>query len=100
MRLNDEQQRAVDLTEGPVILVSCPGSGKTTTLLARINNIIRKGIPPEKILMVTFTKAAADEMAEKYKRNMDRLMGYYSVPSMPYACAFCLLTGAIRQTAS
>ncbi|HJB27777.1 MAG TPA: ATP-dependent helicase [Candidatus Blautia faecavium] len=69
MRLNDEQQRAVDLTEGPVILVSCPGSGKTTTLLARINNIIRKGIPPEKILMVTFTKAAADEMAEKYKRE-------------------------------
>lgn len=69
MELNNEQKKAVDTLNGPVILISCPGSGKTTTLLSRINNLIVHGVRPEKILMITFTKAAAQEMEEKYRNS-------------------------------
>lgn len=66
MQINKEQEKAIETIQGPVILVSCPGSGKTTTLLRRILNMVHKGIRPEQILMITFTKAAADEMKKKY----------------------------------
>lgn len=59
MKKNIEQEKAIAQLEGPVILISCPGSGKTTTLLRRINHMLEVGIPPKKILMITFTKAAA-----------------------------------------
>lgn len=55
MKKNIEQEKAIAQLEGPVILISCPGSGKTTTLLRRINHMLEVGIPPEKILMITFT---------------------------------------------
>ena len=42
-----------------MLIISCPGSGKTTTLLRRIRNMIRRGARPSEILMVTFTNAAA-----------------------------------------
>ena len=69
MQRNIEQEKAIAHINGPAILISCPGSGKTTTLLRRINNLIQHGVKSEKILMITFTKAAADEMKIKYRRN-------------------------------
>lgn len=69
MKKNIEQEKAIAQLEGPVILISCPGSGKTTTLLRRINHMLKVGIPPEKILMITFTKAAAQEMSVKFKKK-------------------------------
>ena len=69
MKKNIEQEKAIAQLEGPVILISCPGSGKTTTLLRRINHMLEVGIPPEKILMITFTKAAAQEMSVKFKKK-------------------------------
>lgn len=69
MEKNIEQEKAIAQLEGPVILISCPGSGKTTTLLRRINHMLEEGISPEKILMITFTKAAAQEMAEKFRKK-------------------------------
>ena len=62
MQRNIEQEKAIAHIDGPAILISCPGSGKTTTLLRRINNLIQHGVKSEKILMITFTKAAADEV--------------------------------------
>lgn len=69
MKKNIEQEKAIAQLEGPVILISCPGSGKTTTLLRRINHMLEVGIPPKKILMITFTKAAAQEMSVKFKKK-------------------------------
>lgn len=65
---NKAQEEAINTIYGPVMVVSCPGSGKTTTLIRRIHNLIENGVNPSNILMVTFTKAAADEMREKYTR--------------------------------
>lgn len=63
---NLAQEEAVQTHNGPVLLVSCPGSGKTTTMLRRINSMIESGIQARSIVMVTFTDAAAQEMKARY----------------------------------
>lgn len=65
-RLNTEQKRAVDAIEGPVFVVAGPGTGKTQVLTLRIANILRiTDTPPEAILALTFTEAAAAEMRKR-----------------------------------
>lgn len=69
---NKAQTKAILTTEGPMIIISCPGSGKTTTMIRRINNLLEKGAAPERILMVTFTKNAARDMADRYREYFKR----------------------------
>lgn len=63
---NQAQEDAINTIYGPMIVVSCPGSGKTTTLVRRIHKMVESGIPAASILMVTFANAAAKDMARKY----------------------------------
>ena len=61
-KLNKEQQKIVNQTEGPVLVIAGPGSGKTKTLVDRIVNLVSKGVAPEQILVGTFTEKAAKEL--------------------------------------
>ena len=63
---NIAQERAIETINGPVNVISCPGSGKTTTLVRRINNIIKHGVDPKRVLMITFANSAAKDMQERY----------------------------------
>lgn len=67
VRLNDQQKAAVLKTDGPVLLLAVPGSGKTTTLISRLGYMIKVcGIPPEQILTMTYTVAAAQDMKQRF----------------------------------
>ena len=69
MQKNEAQERVISNIDGQMIVIACPGSGKTTTILRRIYHMVAdKGIDPTKILMITFTKAAADEMKSRYNK--------------------------------
>lgn len=63
--LNTEQQAAADFLHGIASVVAVPGSGKTLTMTRRIANLVEKGVAPENILGLTFTRNAAMAMRRK-----------------------------------
>ncbi len=65
--LNEEQAQAVQHTEGAVLLLAVPGSGKTTALVARLGYMLHcAGVAPERILTMTYTVSAAGDMKSRF----------------------------------
>lgn len=72
--LNDVQKEAVRCTDGPLLLLASPGSGKTTTLNMKIGYLLlEKHVSPERILAITFSKAAARDMSDRFERFFSTL---------------------------
>ncbi|MDR6224539.1 ATP-dependent helicase [Desmospora profundinema] len=67
--LNDRQREAVIHDEGPIAVFAGPGSGKTTVLTRRVRILLHRGVPPERLMVVTFTRAAAYEMRERLEKE-------------------------------
>ena len=67
IRLDPQQEAAVQAVEGPVLLLAVPGSGKTTVLVTRLGYMCQvRGIRPESILTMTYTVAAARDMERRF----------------------------------
>jgi DNA helicase-2/ATP-dependent DNA helicase PcrA len=63
--LNPEQRTAVTHGDGPLLVVAGAGSGKTKTLAYRVAHLVASGVAPERILLLTFTRRAAQEMLRR-----------------------------------
>ncbi len=71
MAFNPSQEEAVSHIDGPMMVLAGPGSGKTTVITHRTRNLIQKGIDPGNILVITFTRAAAREMRDRFAALME-----------------------------
>jgi DNA helicase-2/ATP-dependent DNA helicase PcrA len=91
--LNPPQQEAVLHTEGPLLVLAGAGSGKTRVLTHRVAHLIAKGIPPWRILAVTFTNKAAGEMRER----VEKLVGSQATAAMWVATFHSACVRILRQ---
>ncbi len=80
MKYNNSQTMAIEQNQGPTLVLAGPGSGKTAVITQRTKLLIEKGVNPHKILVVTFSKAAAVEMKERFHTLMrdSQVSGAYS----------------------
>src|SRR5579863_5159730 len=65
--LNAKQREAATFGDGPLRVIAGPGTGKTTTLTARVEVLLSRGVAPERILLLTFTRRSAREVVSRVR---------------------------------
>jgi DNA helicase-2/ATP-dependent DNA helicase PcrA len=68
-QLNDRQREAASFGDGPLRVLAGPGTGKTTTLSARVEFLLERGVAPERILLLTFTRRSAREIIGRVRAS-------------------------------
>lgn len=80
---NPEQLEAIETTEGPLLIIAGPGSGKTFTLVERIVYLItQKNVTPESLFVVTFTDKAASELTTRISNRLNELNVRFNLNEM------------------
>lgn len=69
--LDAQQAAAANILTGPLMVIACAGSGKTTVLLERAHNLILQGADPSRIMAVTFSRNGAAELSNRYRAQYD-----------------------------
>ncbi len=69
--LNAAQMEAVSAPGGPILIIAGAGSGKTRTIVYRVARLVDSGVDPDSILLLTFTRRAAEEMLTRAARLLD-----------------------------
>ncbi len=99
MNPNAAQLEAITHKDGPALILAGPGSGKTTVITHRVRHLIEQcGVHPEEILVITFTKAAALEMKERFDHLTGKSYGAVNFGTF-HACFFTILRYAYNYSA-
>ena len=78
LKLSEQQEQIVNATEDNILVVACPGSGKTHTLISRyVKMILNNEILPEETLLITFTKKAGMEMLNRLGKILPHKIPYH-----------------------
>jgi DNA helicase-2/ATP-dependent DNA helicase PcrA len=78
LKLSEQQEQIVNATEDNILVVACPGSGKTHTLISRyVKMILNNQFMPEETLLITFTKKAGLEMLNRLSRVLPHKIPYH-----------------------
>jgi len=89
--LNDAQRRAVEHGSDPLLVIAGAGSGKTLTLASRVAHLVLSGADPQRIMLVTFSRRAAQEMERRVGRALHQTLKFASTqrpPSLPWSGTF------------
>src|SRR5688572_15297012 len=70
--LDPDQRRVADHRGGPLLVLAGPGTGKTTTLVEAVVARVERGVAPEQVLVLTFSRRAADELRERITARLGR----------------------------
>ena len=70
MNINDQQQQAAKVSSKHALILAGPGTGKTTTLVARYEQLIKQGVPAQSILCCTFARKASDELKQRIQKQV------------------------------
>jgi DNA helicase-2/ATP-dependent DNA helicase PcrA len=90
IELNDCQQAIVDHVFGPILVLAPVGTGKTLVLAERVAKAIEKGLNPKKILCLTFTNRAAEEMKERVRKYFPEFIKDLTIKTFHALCAYML----------
>src|SRR3954471_12267013 len=88
--LDEQQQRVVDHTSGPLLVLAGPGTGKTTTLVESIVRRVDEGTHPDQILALTFSRKAAEQLRDRVTARVGRTMSA-SIGSTFHSFAYGLI---------
>ncbi len=88
--LDEQQQRVVDHTSGPLLVLAGPGTGKTTTLVEAIVRRVDEGTHPDGILALTFSRKAAEQLRDRVTARVGRTMSA-SIGSTFHSFAYGLI---------
>ena len=84
--LNAEQCAAATAGDGPLLVLAAAGTGKTRTLVYRVAYLVEQGVPPDALLLLTFTNRAAREMLERAKEVAGPAVGHLWSGTFHHVC--------------
>jgi len=96
-KLNQEQLNAAKADFGHNLIIASAGTGKTSTIVARISYLLQKGIKPDKILLLTFTNKASKEMISRLNKFFDKSITNKILAGTFHSTAYTLLKNANKN---
>lgn len=96
-RLNEEQYLAATANFGHNLVIASAGTGKTSTIVARISYLLSQGVSPQKIMLLTFTNKASKEMISRLGKYFDKNITGKILAGTFHSTAYTLLKSANKD---